>query len=254
MSGKRLIVGIFLLMTMGGSSWSQDKKAAPKISEEDELKQLEAHFASQFRKLYRYEMSFMRIATDLNKQQFEKIAAECEPAMMESLRSYVKKVRNKDRNPPNPKRSMIDSITKAVQKQLSAEQAARYQKEIDYRTASNKRMAVAVMVVKFDKTLVLSGEQRRKLTNILEGNWDDLWNQFANEGQDFPEIPDEKIVPILTEPQNAVWKSVVKHKAHNYWGFWNEDLEEEVWPDDVSKKVESPDPKEKPPANGGAKP
>ena len=198
-------------------------------------------------------MSFMRITTDLNKQQFEKIAADCEPAMTEALRSYVKKVRNKDSNPPDPRRTMIDSIAKAVQKQLSMEQASRYQKELEHRTAANKRMAIAMMVVKFDKTLVLSGEQRRKLTNILENNWDDLWNKFANEGRDFPAMPDEKIILILTEPQIAVWKGVVKHKVHSYW-VWNEDLEEEVWPEDSSRKDEPPDSKEKPPADGGAKP
>ena len=50
--------------------------------------------------------------------------------------------------------------------------------------------------------------------------------------------------PILTGPQSGFWKSVVRHKVHNYWGFWNDDLEEEVWPEDVwpedvSRKVES---------------
>jgi hypothetical protein len=273
MSGKRLIAALFLLMALGGTSWSEDKKPSKADEEAEKLKGLrakikeqaklveeqakivKAHYEKQFRRLYNYELSFMRIATDLNKQQFERIAAECEPVMMEAMVTYLK-TRKPDQRPADPNLILIDGIAKAVHKHLSPEQAARYKKELDNRTAANKRMALANLVVKVDKTLILTADQRGKLTLVLENNWDDSWtqaHQYMHDSPEFPAMPDEKILPILTERQQTFWKSIPKRKLPS-WSFGRGDLEEEVWPEDASNKVEVPAPKEQPPANGGAKP
>ena len=201
---------------------------------------VKAHYEKQFHKLYNYELSFMRIATDLNKQQFEKIAAEGEPVLMEAMATYLKT--RKPDQPADPNPAIIEGIAKAVHKHLSPEQAARYKKELDNRAAANKRMAIANLIAKVDKTLNLSAEQREKLKIVLENSWDETWTQvhlYWNDNSEFPAIPDEKILPILTERQRIFWKGVPKRKITGY-SWRGNDLEEEVWPEDVPNKVEAP--------------
>jgi hypothetical protein len=154
---------------------------------------------------------------------------------------------------------MTDAITKAVEKHLSPEQAARYKKELVARTAARKRMAVDNLVVLVDQTLFLSAEQRRKLVDILGNNWDESWNQaeyFMNEERSFPPMPNEKILPLLTQPQRAVWKAIAKNNVESdiLDLVVGDDLDEEIWPDDAPQKDEVlPPPREKATDGGGKK-
>ena len=88
--------------------------------------------------------------------------------MKEAMLTYIK-TRKPDQRPADPNLTLMDGIAKAVHKHtLSPEQAARYKKELDNRTAANKRMALPNLVAKVDKTLILTAEQRGKLTIVLE--------------------------------------------------------------------------------------
>ena len=89
-----------------------------------------------------------------------------------------------------------------------------------------------------DRVLVLTAEQRDKLTTILEKNWRDSWkqSQILNYGDNyFPVMPDAEILPILTDTQKTVWRSVPKGTM--YVGFHVGMLQtvgiaDEVWDED----------------------
>ena len=52
-----------------------------------------------------------------------------------------------------------------------------------------------------------------KIGEVLAANWDNSWNQtqiFMYGGQYMPAMPDAKIVPLLSEPQRAVWRGISK--------------------------------------------
>jgi hypothetical protein len=253
----RLILGAagtLLLVSLGGPAvLGQDDKAVE--AEDNNDIQFGPQFSPYFRQLYKTELRFMRLATEPTKQQYEKIAAEGDPSIKVALREYVKRFNggNGNINTFNPSRPMTDAISKAVNKLLSPEQAARYQKELDARITASKRMAVDNLVVMVDKTLNLSADQRLKLVDILLNNWNESWNQtqyFLNEGRWFPAMPDAKISPILTESQRVIWKATNKNNVQFGIGGGGlrdgNDLDEEMWPEDALKKDEMlPPPKEK---------
>ncbi len=271
MQRTRLILGAagLLLLSLGGPVvLGQDDKPAKepaKAAEAEDFSdiQLGAQFGPRFRQLYKTELRFMRLATQPSKQQYEKIAAEGDPSVKAALREYVKRFTGGNGgkiSQANPNQIMTDAITKAVDKHLPPEKAARYQKELIARTAAYKRMAVDNLAAMVDKTLFLSTEQRTKLVDILGNNWDESWHQsqyFTNYGQWFPPMPDAKILPILTESQRVVWKGVTKNDIQfgigGRFGDGN-NLDEEPWPEDAPNKGEMlPQPK-KARQDGGGKP
>jgi hypothetical protein len=240
--------GVLLLVSLDVPASGRDDKPKPapapaKGAEDDnEIKQLAAQYTAIFRQLYRAELSFMRLATNLNKRAYEKIAAEGEPAMKASLQKWARNCHQGAGNYFNPIRPMTDAITMSVHKHLSVEQAGQYEKELAMRNTARKRMAVANLVAEVDKALLLSANQRQQLGDVLTNNWDESWSQtqyYISSRRWFPRMPDEKILPILTQPQQIVWKGVAKRKF-GHWFFGNgEELEEEVWPEDLPQKNEA---------------
>src|SRR4051794_27639754 len=95
------------LMFLGlvGSSGQEVKKAAPKVAaptiaavplnparafvNDAQVQQWEQQYGPQLRQLLRTELHFMRLVCQPTKQQYEKIAADGEPAIKEAIRSLV---------------------------------------------------------------------------------------------------------------------------------------------------------------------
>jgi hypothetical protein len=76
------------------------------------------------------------------------------------------------------------------------------------------------LVAKVDRVLILTAEQRDQLTEVLQTNWNDAWNQLQMlmyGEQYFPLMPDAKILPLLTATQKAVWRGIPKGQVH--FGF-----------------------------------
>jgi hypothetical protein len=209
----------------------------------------EQQYAPRFRQLYRSELHFMRIVCQPTRQQFEKIAADGERDLKAAIKQCALKrqemqmgrFRAGDQQ-PDPRKLVTTGLVNAIKARLSSEQAARYRKELEQRDVARKRVALLVLVAGIDKKLVLSVEQRDKLSEILDNNWNDSWNQTQQimmGGQYFPILPDAKILPILTETQKTVWRTVPKGNV--YFGFSLDmfqgiEVEEEVWLGTEEKK------------------
>ena len=111
---------------------------------------------------------------------------------------------------------------KAVASTLSAEQTERYQVELTKRSAARKRVALFNLVSKIDKDLLLTTEQRTKVSESLEKNWKSEWGQqlevFVYGDQFSPILPDDQVVPFLNEKQKVIWKGLPKN-ANQIWGW-----------------------------------
>jgi hypothetical protein len=133
----------------------------------------------------------------------------------------------------DPRIPIAEAVAKSVAKIVPAEQAARYQKEVDERDRSRKQTVVLNLVAKMDRILVLTVEQREKLTKILEKNWKGSWElqTLVYGGQYFPQMPDAEITPLLTESQKTVWRGVQKGINFGFQAGMLPGLElgEEVW-------------------------
>ena len=190
-------------------------KEAPKGDVNDAMaQQFEQQFGPQFRRLCKMELHFMRTVCQPTRPQYEKIAGDAEAAMTETIRKYAAiwhgGVNNDQSDPQTP---IADAIAKSVRANLTPDQATRYQKELDQRAAARKRVTLLNLVAAVDNVLVLSAEQRARLGAVLETNWDASWDHpqwLFNLWYYFPPMPDDKIMPLLTENQKAAWRGIPK--------------------------------------------
>src|SRR5439155_18686092 len=101
----------------------------------------------------------MRTVCQPTKQQYEKIAADGEPALKATMTKFAKTWRRPGTDEQSdPRTPITDTLAQSVRATLSPEQAARYQQELEQRAASRKRVAVLNLVSKIDKVLVLTVE------------------------------------------------------------------------------------------------
>lgn len=221
------------------------KQAAPlKLAQDPNVQMFEQQYGAQFQILYKTELHFMRSVCQPTKEQYDKIAADAEPALKATIKKYASIMRGIPAQESDPRTPIADGIVKAVRRTLSPEQAARYQQELDQRAAARKRAVVLNLVVKIDKILVLTPEQRIKLGEILEKNWNESWSQrqwLTFSAQYFPPMPDARILPVLTVMQRNVWRGIQKGVVR--FGFdlgivQGIELEDEKW--DAERPQEKP--------------
>jgi Spy/CpxP family protein refolding chaperone len=228
----------FAAMEPLGSALAQ--VPAPRLAKAQAKVANEEQFARPFRVLYKTELHFMRLVCQPTKQQFERIAADGEPALKAAIKKFapdmhaapngfIVKAQASDLRKP-----ITDELLQSVRKVLTPEQAARYQKELDLRTAARKRMAVLNLVAKVDNLLILTPPQRQQLGKILEKHWKDSWSKecmLMFGSQFLPQIPDAEVCPILTDVQEDIWRRLHKEEADFVYQsiMLNDDLGDEVW-------------------------
>lgn len=191
---------------------------------------LEQQFLQQFRQLSKTELNFVRVVCRPNAEQDKKIKAASDAALKVAVKKFAeiqKKMQQgiragEEPQWPDPRKLMSDVLLKSVRTTLSAEQAKRYEAELEKRAAARKRAALLNLVAKLDKDLVLTAEQREKLTDALSSNWKDSWCQqletFMYGDAYFPAVPDAHVLPVLTEKQKQIWNGIPKQ--HNMiWGW-----------------------------------
>ena len=209
------------------------------------VQQFEQQFAPQFRQLYRTELHFVRLVCQPTKQQFENISADGEPALKETIKKFAMSMRGAAMVQSDPRTPIADALAKSVRATLSAEQAARYQAELDHRAVARKRVALLNLVANIDKILLLSPEQREQLSEILEKNWNESWNQtqmLMYMGQSFPQMPDVRILAILTETQKSVWRGISKGNVRfgfNLGMVQGIELDDPVWDDRPAANIKA---------------
>ncbi len=191
---------------------------------------LEQQFLQQFRQLSKTELSFVRAVCQPNAEQLKKIKTASEAALKTAVKKFAeiqKKMQQGIRAGeqsewPDPRKLMSDVLLKSVKESMSAEQAKRYETELEKRAAARKRAALLNFVAKLDKDLVLTADQRGKLTEALDKNWKDSWchqlEVFMYGDSYFPALPDAQVIPVLTEKQKQIWNGIPKQQ-NQIWGW-----------------------------------
>jgi hypothetical protein len=181
-----------------------------------------------FQSLHKYELHFMRLVCQPSREQFERIAADSEPAVREVLEKSapvlgpdlrivanvgMERVGRDMKELPDIPRQVAAALAKSVRKVLSAKQADQYDLELARRLEESHRTQVQGFVVKMDDLLHLSNQQREALEKLLLEAWGYSSGRstfLANDIQNYPPMPDPQINQILTEPQRHVWAGVRK--------------------------------------------
>lgn len=135
----------------------------------------------------------------------------------------------------NPTERIQQEMTKALRPIVSAEQHAAYVEETEQRDRFNREAAVAVAVVLLDRQLMLSDQQRSKLTSRLLDQWKEAESipiqMYVSNPQYFPELPEVVVQSELDAAQLAVWRSLNKTRFPLYIGTFAMD----VWEEDFLK-------------------
>jgi hypothetical protein len=186
-------------------------------------------FIQQFRPLFRAEYYFLRRICDLAPDQRKQVAREGERAVHDAAKKFAElqqKMMQGGWRPgtqyPEPQQVLEDVLSKSVTGFLSPAQRARYKEEIDKRIANRKQVALDNLVAKLDSDLVLTALQREKISKSLSSHWNDSWSQsmqmLMNIEHFFPNIPDNLVVPFLTENQKRSWQRIPRNQ-NVFFGF-----------------------------------
>lgn len=203
---------------------------AGQVAAEIAVDPFEQQFTPQFRKLLKTELNFVQSVCRPNAAQYQTIKTAGNLGLRNTVKKFAdiqKKMQQgvragQEPEWPDPRKQMSDVLLRSVKATLSAEAAKRYEAELEKRAAARKRAALLNLVAKLDKDLVLTAEQREKLTDALNSNWKDAWCQqletFMYGDAYFPVVPDAQVVPVLSEKQKQIWNGLPKH--HNMiWGW-----------------------------------
>ncbi len=180
----------------------------------------------QFRPIIRAEFHVIRAACQPTPEQRKAIAQAAEQTLRDTTKKYVESMRRPmtmaQRAANEPRRLIEEGLVAVLKSKVSAEQAARYQAELTKRTAARKRLTVRNLVARLDHELILSPDQRDKISESLSAHWDDSWGHsvemFMNDNNYLPPIPDHVVAPVLNESQVKIWRSIPKNQGF-FGGF-----------------------------------
>lgn len=117
----------------------------------------------------------------------------------------------------DPRKAVAEKLTVLAKEKLTPEQATRFEAESRKRSEANKRTAIANLVSIMDEELMLSADQRIKITESLTTNWDDTWCSslmvLIYGHSYFPKLPDKFIVPTLNPTQKKAWEKWAKNES-----------------------------------------
>ncbi len=112
-------------------------------------------------------------------------------------------------------------VFSAAKRHVPAERWAAFQQEVARREASRKEAGVEFLVATLDRELQLTDRQRDQLMKSLSSNWDSLWYaalELTLAGRPcVPRIPDDLVIPYLSETQRAIWGRMYKFEGP-LWG------------------------------------
>jgi hypothetical protein len=224
-----------------------------RLVRQQNLEPMIQQFTQQGRPMAAAEVLFVRAVCKVGTPKLREIAKEAQATLKDVAKKLVEVQQNgavrvrRGQGPGNPdaRKMLQQELAAAFKKHLTPDEWAQYDKEIDKRDAERRKAALAFLVDSLDRELLLSRQQRDKLSDALSANWDDAWCMYIEYlmygNQFFPQGIDKLVTPVLNETQKKAWQTA--QKVQGFWGFggvWNvqnnEDLLAELLGEE--KKVE----------------
>jgi hypothetical protein len=179
------------------------------------------------------ELNFIRQVCDLTLEQRSKIRAAADVAVKDGARAIIKRERA-GVQPAVGADALRDNLHESLTKTLTAEQVARFDTEQAKRREARRQAAIWGAAASLDGALFLSEEQREKIVNNLQKNWQREWEGWLEacqyNGQYFPQIPEQHVAPELNQEQKLIWSNVQKIEMNSWDGEEGPDKDkEEAW-------------------------
>lgn len=211
----RLIAQIQEQAQLKGMVFQKGRPAAVNIDNQVE------QYMRQARPLVRAELMFVRKVCALDVEAFRKLYEHSELASKEAMKKFLEaqteiRARARTARPateaPSAPAFLHERLTSAIKSDLTPEQFARYQSEVEKRGAFQKASAIAYLLEAIDQELYLSRDQRAKVTESLSAHWDPSWlssleyRLYGNKF--FPAAIDPFVTPYLDSTQAKIWAGV----------------------------------------------
>jgi len=188
-------------------------------------------WTQQGRPIVRAELLFVRHICNLTPEQLRPISRETDQTLKDVAKKMVDdqqngrliRMRGQANTTPDAGKLLQEGLALVIKKHLAPEQYARYRSEFEKRSANRKQAALSFLVDVLDRDLVLSSQQREKVTESLSSHWDDGWCMYMEYilygNQFYPTTLDQYVTPLLNDNQKKVWQGV--QKVQGFWGFGN---------------------------------
>ena len=198
---------------------------------------MQGEFEARLRPLIESELYFAQVVCNLTKEQQAAIRVAgdaCLKDVSQNLlmsQQFLQGVFNSLGLPMKlePRKRIQQELAKSFKNILSAEQMTMFDEECERRNASRQLALAQNLVAKLDKALILSADQRDKLSVRLFANWTESWENSLQTWQDnedyFPDIPDKYVAPLLNPEQRLVWSELHKIGADEL----DFEFEQELW-------------------------
>jgi hypothetical protein len=142
-------------------------------------------FRAQFEPMLKVELSFINRVCKPSDAERQSLIAKCNTWLDTLIREYAKKGGQPNvegawfggpmANTPNPRELLEEGIKKVVEESLSEDQVKLFNDESSKRKEFEKQTALDNLISKIDGELMLTSEQRVKLTESLGANWQKNW-------------------------------------------------------------------------------
>jgi hypothetical protein len=222
----------------------------PQLAQRDNLIQ---ELMRQGRPAIRAELIFVRKICGLEKEPFRRINQDAEAALEKEATRWaeaqmlglIPAQARKGKGAWQPLRSgdslssLHEALAAVMKKDLTVDQFALYETEVEKRVVNRKETAVCFLVNAIDHDLYLSDDQRIRLTESLRSHWDESWSmtlEYLLYGSQFhPQGVEPFVTPFLNATQLKVWQGTQKVGGiGGLFGVWgslmndNDALEEEL--------------------------
>lgn len=197
----------------------------------DQWKALEQQFTGQFRPIFDGQLHFLKTTCKPTDEQFKVIKKEGEEGLKKAVKKVVdlqKKMQMGgfqvgDELSIDPAGDIAATLLEVAKKNLPKEAAAKYVEQMDRSAAYRRRVVASSLVSRMDRDLLLSKKQREQIQEALLANWKDEWGrniiyQIQDDYQQYPNLPENKLLPLLNDRQTAIWKNIPKQQGI-MWGW-----------------------------------
>ena len=201
-------------------------RAAVAVVDKNALKQFEARYGRHFDQIIKTELHFIRLVCQPTRQQYDALAADGKLIRTKVLNKFAMVQQGMNRgihssSDNDTRKPVAEDLLQSAKRHLSPDQVAKYESELAERNNAHQEVAILVTAAKLDEKLVLNTEQRSQVTRVLGENWNESWGSvpmMMHGSRYFPNIPDQKIIPLLTSTQKNVLRTL-NQQNRVFFGF-----------------------------------
>jgi hypothetical protein len=196
------------------------KAEPPRPKVDERLKALIVELTARLQPVLEAELRFARSVCGLSDEQAARISPDVAVAFKETVQNLAEVerseqtglwvARSKEARHLDLRMTLQHSLVRAIRQRLSVEQAERYSAEVASRRNDWERACVLALVARLDRLLILSSAQRDQLSASLSSHWNEAWFDVADTENDVPSLPNNFVLPFLTQTQRDVWVGTVK--------------------------------------------